>query len=389
MCLELADGLLAHRTQGPDGKWTIPATIEFKTDKELPGKYPWFILWAAYRWTGDKKYLQPFEDDGASSLLTINSNALDILDKRRTWGRQEVAAVSTTQRDPKPGLQTQASETVQQLAWQMTGNTEYLEKLYGTQIENAADRQYINTEGSLWIDRIYFNTGELQRARLGGVALLRGYVYRGDVVSWRFEQPANAQSVSILIPDATPGHMKVILYNLEPLPVKAKMTGWEIDPGRWEVTQGLAGLNENDPLTGATTRTETFERSRSLEFTLPPRATTVLELKLVDNGTPYWSRPDLGIGQDDVVVSGGRVKVTVHSLGSVDAPASKVVLRDRLGKAIATAKVAAMRAPNDLMPKTTTVMLSATERELRGGSVTVEMDGEEITLLNNLVKLKD
>ena len=24
---------------------------------------PWFILWAAYRWTGDKKYLVPFGDN--------------------------------------------------------------------------------------------------------------------------------------------------------------------------------------------------------------------------------------------------------------------------------------------------------------------------------------
>ncbi len=144
-----------------------------------------------------------------SSLQTINANALDMLDKRATWGKQVVASVSRTQPDPKPGVQTQPNETVEHLAWQMTGDTEYLEKLYATQIENAVDRQFINTEGSLWIDRIYFNTGELQRARLGGVALLRGFVYPGNAVSWRFAAPANAQSVAILIPDATPDHMKV------------------------------------------------------------------------------------------------------------------------------------------------------------------------------------
>jgi hypothetical protein len=383
MCLELADGLLAHRTQGPDGKWTIPATIEFKTDKALPGKYPWFILWAAYRWTGDEKYIQPFVDDGPSSLQAINANALDLMNKRGTWGKQIVASVSSTQRDTKPGVQTQPNETVEHLAWQMTGDKEYLEKLYNTQIENAADRQFINTEGSLWIDRIYFNTGELQRARLGGVELLRGYVYRGDAVSWRFEKPANAQSVAILIPNATPTHMTVTLYNLDSVPVKAQMTGWEIDPGRWEITQGLEGSADK------TTRMETFERSRSLDFTLPPHATTTLELTLKEKGTPYWSRPDLGIGDEDVVVSGGRVKVTVHSLGSVDAPASKVVVRDRGGKVIATAKVAALKAPNDLLPKTATVSLTAAEGELKGGSVTVEADGDvqEITQLNNVVRL--
>ena len=65
----------------------------------------------------------------------------------------------------------------------------------------------------------------------------------------------------------------------------------------------------------------------------------------MEKGVPYWSRPDLGIGPGDVKVEGGRMKVTVHSLGSVDAPASKVVLRDRSGKALASAKVSALKAP--------------------------------------------
>ena len=44
--------------------------------------------------------------------------------------------------------------------------------------------------------------------------------------------------------------------------------------------------------------------------------------------------------------------VTVHSLGSVDAPASKVVVREAAGKVIATAAVPAIKAPLDLLPKT-------------------------------------
>ena len=81
--------------------------------------------------------------------------------------------------------------------------------------ETAADRKFINTEGSLWIDRIYFNNGELQRARLGGVALMRNYVYPGNVVSWKFDAPANEQSVAILVPVGTPDHIKIIAYNLD------------------------------------------------------------------------------------------------------------------------------------------------------------------------------
>ncbi len=82
-----------------------------------------------------------------------------------------------------------ASETNEHLNWQLTGDTRQLDKLYTSQIETATDRQFINREGSLWIDRIYFNNGELQRARLGGVALMRNYDYPGNVVSWKFAAP--------------------------------------------------------------------------------------------------------------------------------------------------------------------------------------------------------
>ena len=62
-----------------------------------------------------------------------------------------------------------------QFAWQMTGDTQNLEQVYRTQLEAESDRKYINTEGSLWIDRVAdgggFETGDLQRARLGGIAL--------------------------------------------------------------------------------------------------------------------------------------------------------------------------------------------------------------------------
>jgi hypothetical protein len=163
-----------------------------------------------------------------------------------------------------------------------------------------------------------------------------------------------------------------------------------LDPGKWDVTQGVQGASAGAPLRDASTRTEEFERSRDLEITFPPHATTVLELKLVEKGVPYWSRPDLGIGADDVKVEGNRVEVTVHSLGSVDAPASKVVLRDKVGKVLASAAVPSIKAPLDLFPKTASAMLTVPAgADWKGGNVTVELSGEvpEITQMNNRVPL--
>ena len=80
----------------------------------------------------------------------------------------------------------------------------------------------------------------------------------------------------------------------------------------------------------------------------------------------------------------------MHSVGSVDAPASKVILRDKAGKTIATAEVPALRAPLDLTPKTAAVTLAVPSgADLKGATVTVECGGDvpEITLMNNSVTL--
>ncbi len=251
-------------------------------------------------------------------------------------------------------------------------------------------------EGSLWIDRVYFNNGELQRSRLGGVALMRNYCYPGNAVSWSFDAPANDQSVAILVPEATPDHVKIIAYNLDRVPVNARMTGWEVDPGQWSMTQGMqAGIGNAQPATEApaenlNTKTVAFERSKSVAITFAPRTTTVIELTLKTKGVPYWSRPDLGIDPEDVKIEGSQMTVTVHSVGAVDAPTSKVVLRNHDGKTLATADVPTLKAPLDLTPKTADVKLAVPAgADLKGATVTVECGGglPEITLMNNSVTL--
>jgi hypothetical protein len=375
MIEEIADGFLAHRHLDADGKYRMHYTVNFHTNEDLPGSQePAFILWAAYRWTGDKKYLAGFEDDPPGSLRSINSDALDILKVRDTWGKKVVATGAPDRRDDAGNTR----ETNLHFAWQLSGNTDYLSQLYSSQIESAMNREFINREGSLWIDRVYFNNGELQRARLGGVALMRNYVYPGNVVSWRFDAPANDQSVAILVPEGTPDHIRITAYNLDQQPVTAHMTGWEIDPGKWEITQD------------GSRRTEDFERSRDLTFKFAPRSSTELELKLIKPGVPYWSRPDLGIDREDIKVNGSRMVVTVHSLGSVEAPPARIVLRDGQGKVLATGRTPTLKAPLDLYPKTATVSLTLPAgKDWKGGSVTIEPGGSlpETTQMNNRVQL--
>jgi hypothetical protein len=104
-----------------------------------------------------------------------------------------------------------------------------------------------------------------------------------------------------------------------------------------------------------------------------------------------WSRPDVGIGASDVHVSKGTtIRVTVHSLGSVPAPPSTVILTDAAGHELARGKVAAIPAPLDLLPKTAQITLHVRSGvRTSGARVRVQLDSQakEITQLNNEVVL--
>ncbi len=398
--LELADGLLAHRKEAADGRYTLPTAIHFKDDKDSAATrsyFAWPLFWSAWKWTGDRKYLDPIFDGGTTSLLAVNANTLDLLNLRKDWGPRILSGErgQSTETRPRDDRGTSRADTyrgssIAHFSWQLTGDKRQLEQLYARQIEECDLLDYVNTEGSLWIDRVGAPNVELQRARLGGVALVRNGTFPGHVISWRFAAPANDQSVAILVPDATPTGFKVIAYNMEATPVRATMTGWNVDPGIWEITQGVDTNGDDNADLNLTNRTNTFERTGALEFTFAPRATTVLTLKIKTPGTPYWQRPDLGVGRDDIQVHGREVRIRVHSLGSLPSPATTVIFRNREGSIVATEEVPATLAPVDLLPKIVEIGLTLPEGgDATGGTVEIDPGHrlEEITRLNNAVKL--
>lgn len=399
---ELADGLLAHRQRDSNAAYRI--AIRFVDDQEAPNNrgsvLP--VFWAAWKWSGDAKYLAPFQDQGPRALEAIPANALDQLGLRQTWGK-EIAAMMKSRPNanfPAPNIPNPNSQRVNiappnnyaltHLAWQVTGEKRFLESLYASQIEASALRKFMNTEGSMWTDRVDVPYSELQRARLGGIALVRNSLFPGHAVSWTFQSPANEESAAILIPNATPQSMKIVVYNLSQATVKANMTAWDVEPGLWELVQGI-DTNGDDTADGATTTTTVqFERGGSIELALPPRVNTVVNLKLVNHGIKYWARPDLGISRDDLVQREGSISVTVHSLGAVASQPTEVVLVDEVGRVLVSAPVPRLNAPVDLLPRTTKVTLTLPRgARINGGSIVLDPDEKmkEITRANNRVKL--
>src|SRR5215469_7817748 len=308
----LADGILAHGKQNADGSWTFPDEINWRTDATrgtLPANSPPMqLMWAAWRWTGDKKYLTPIlasvDKSGIKAISDLNENLLDALDKRSTWGADAVKKAAAGKAD--------ALELY--LAWETSGDKKYLETLYGDEMRAANQRMYMMTEGHWWVDRVEVPSEYLQRSRLGGIALKRNYIYPGHTVSWRFAEPEGAEQVAILVPGATQNRFKVIAFNTSDHPIKATMTTWNVTAGQWTMTSGIDTTGQDKADKDVQTKQVALERSSPLEVSFGPRQTTVMEFELQTPATTQPERrPDIGIGKDDLVLTGRELTVKVHS----------------------------------------------------------------------------
>lgn len=339
MITELADALLEHYQNN-----TFYTEIHFTSDKHRGDTgnvtKPWALFYAAYALTGDNKYLKYIPDKAADTKVF---------------------------------------------------NEERLIKRYSEEIINLGVREYINTEGSIWIDRISPFSPAIQEDRLGGVALLRTNVlYPQHFVSWNFKAPANYESVAIFIPKADRANIDIIAYNIDHVSVSAEMTAWDVNPGKWRVLQGI-DLNDDQIMdTEITERIIELERGETLNFIFTPHEYNIVSMQLVDpEEKGYQDRPDLGIGADDVLISGNQVKVRIHSLGSVATPETILELRDAAGKLVATAQVPGLDAPVDLLPSLTEVIIDTPSgTNLSSGSIQIDPEKKikQITRRNTLVK---
>ncbi len=380
--LDLADGYLAHGRQGADGAWSFPSEINWRTDQARGSTtdrvHP--ILWAAYRWTGDAKYLAPLEADlhrtGPTAMNAITADAIAITGKSDALRARVID-------------QAQSADDGYLLdeAWRMSGDTRYLDRLYTNQVQRNRARMYMVTEGHMWSDRVELPSNELQRERLGGIALIRNGIFPGHAVSWRFDAPDTAEHVAILVPDARPNHLRIVAYNMNAQAVGAELTGWEIAAGRWRLRQGPDANNDGQIDAASTTEEVTFEASRAIRVEFPAHTQSVIEMELIAPAPPVNQRADVGIGRGDVRMAGGAVLVTVHSLGSTPAPAGRVIVEDASGHELASAATPALAAPLDLLPKTAQVRVPVRGALPAGARVRLVLETPEITQLNNSLPL--
>jgi len=341
MLIDMADGLLAHQ----DEEGNIYTEINYNTG-EVRGEpgigSTWQVLKAAYDLTGDKNYLEPI----SGRIKQIRGFDNDSLAIR-----------------------------------------------YKEHIRNLAAKEYINTEGSIWIDRIAAEYNDLQIDRLGGVALSRiNNIYQQNYVSWNIDKPYSYSSLAFFLPETSNTKIKIITYNLESKEVNVDMTVWDILPGRWKMHQGADSNNDQQINSKSTESIIELEKGESLNLTFPSHETTIVELELVEPAkTTYSERPDFGISESDIKVKEGGITVRVYSLGSVDTPSTTLELSDGQGSLITTVPVPALKAPLDLVPKWIDIDVPVSPGiDLSSGSVQLDPERKiiQITKQNDYVNWK-
>lgn len=375
------DGWMAHGTQAADGSWRYPNEINWDTDATRVGdgggvSTPLQGAWAAWRFTGDAKYLRPIMTrvgQSGSGLAEFNENAFDLMPGGADL-RAKIARAAGN--DP----------FARYTAWAETGDTAILAALHADAWQDKAQHQYMYTEGHWWSDRVDQPNEILQRERLGGIALRRNQTWPGNTVSWQFATPGAAEQVAILVPGATREAFKVIAYNTSDAPQRALMSTWNVTAGRWQVQTSTSSDGGKTRVAVGAPAIVPLERSAGTQVTFAPNTTTVIEARLIAPTTPVEARPDIGIGTADVAVKGRTVTLTVHGLGSVPSGAGTATLVTADGRVVASAAIPPIEAPNDLTPRTVSVRLTKPGGDTGlTARVALAGDAPEVTLLNNAV----
>jgi hypothetical protein len=122
--------------------------------------------------------------------------------------------------------------------------------------------------------------------------------------------------------------------------------------------------------------TVAFGPGQSVPVTLPPGA-SVIEFALTEAGPAMSTRPDVGIGADDLVQArrasvGDRARARAPSPRPPGAWCWKV----RTGAVLVSARFGVLAAPDDLLPKTETVRLNVPRARPGGRTAAPDLDGE-------------
>lgn len=338
LVLEIADSMLEHYY---DGQLHVLVNTHTDEDQVHERTREWPLFYAAWQFTGDRKYLKPIDP---------------VLYEQQ----------QDRYRDHDPG--------------------EPAARQYEELIRKAALREYINTDGQLWVDRGVIDIAVIQQDRIGGVGHERFSLYPRHYFRWFF-RPSQETDVAVMVTYADAGRIELSAYNLTDEVIRARMQMEDITPGIWTVRTGT-GEGFGD-LRQPVIRRQELEWSSELEIQFEPGCYTIVELELEQQGTPCHERPDLAIDREDIIIKDDCIRVVVHNIGGAASSETTLVLKNSDGEVLRYNYIPPIPAPVDLYPKTLEIPLWTRGLSLAG--CYIELDPErrmkEITRANNIIRL--
>jgi len=338
LVLEMADSMMDHYH---DGRLHVLVNVTTDEDQVHERTREWPLFYAAWKFTGDEKYLRPI----APALYERQQDRC---------GRADIKELAVTQ--------------------------------YEDILKAAALREYINTDGQLWVDRGVIDIALMQQDRIGGVGHERFSLYPRHYFRWKFK-PSQETDVAVMVTYASAREIRLSAWNLTDEPVAAQMIMEDIVPGRWRVKTGMG------PDMGVMEQEEELERNlewlQGMEITFMPDCYTNVALELLEKDEDYWERPDLAIDQEDVLIKPDCIRVKVHNIGGAASTETTLTLKNAHGEVLRYSQIPPIPAPADLYPKTMEIPLWTRGIHLEG--CYIELDPErrmkEITRTNNIIKL--
>jgi hypothetical protein len=376
---EWADGWLEHTKPGEYATSVEVATerVVDTTQRPLYGGYGGlgsamlFMYWL----TDDARYLEPFMDVWRKG--SDNTSPHNLLPEMFHRG----------------ALESLGNESLQQLMqgrgiaeWLVTGDKEPLVDALKDSISELQRFPAMYTTSEPFTDRIFLN-GITQPAiaYTGGYATRNKFIHT-HAVSWE----GYGTDFATLVKLARPDRLTALLYNFDSEPLEGSMRVWTLQPGSYQLRLGVDGDNDDTFDVNPEPRSVTLQRADRIPITLPPKQILVLELIQTEAHPALFPRPDLAISAREIRIQGDTLVVPVHNIGSADAPATEIVVKDDNGQILAREQVPPLAAPLDLIPKIHTLPMPLPKLD-PGTILHIELDAakqvREIYEGNNAVAL--
>jgi hypothetical protein len=209
------------------------------------------------------------------------------------------------------------------------------------------------TTAEVFTDRVFlYGITQPAIAYTGGYATRNKFIHT-HAVSW----DGFGTDFAALVKLARPERLKVLLYNFKSEPLDGSMRVWTLQPGSYQMRLGIDRDSDDTLDTSLEQRDVTLQRADRLPLTLPPNQVLVLELTQTEAHPKLFPLPDLAISAGEIHRDGDTLVIPIHNIGSADALATDIIVRDNHGQIRARKQVPSIAAPLDLIPKIHTLRL--------------------------------